>query len=105
MASLRQRAGLTQEALATRLGTVPTVVSRMERGQSAPSMERLAEIANVLGVDARDLLDFDDQTGGAEGGREAAIARIGALLRRRPPEDAELIADVTERVLKRLRER
>jgi transcriptional regulator with XRE-family HTH domain len=45
----RSRAGLTQEELATRLGSTQSYISRVERGQSNLRFSRLADIANALG--------------------------------------------------------
>lgn len=45
----RARAGLTQAELAARLATTQSAIARWERGGSAPSAERLGEIAEACG--------------------------------------------------------
>lgn len=50
MLSARSRAGLTQEAVATRMGTTKSAVSRLEAaGKHAPSMASLKKYANAVG--------------------------------------------------------
>lgn len=52
----RKAAGLTQDALAERLGRTVESISDLERGKSLPSLEGLAAIADVLGLRLADLL-------------------------------------------------
>jgi len=42
---VRNRAGLTQEELARRMGTTQPVVARLESGRSRPSMRTLERLA------------------------------------------------------------
>ena len=50
MLSARSRAGLTQEAVATRMGTTKSAVSRLETaGKHAPSMASLKKYADAVG--------------------------------------------------------
>lgn len=46
----RERSGLTQQALARRLGTRQTNISRMERGDSNFTIELLQKIARAVGA-------------------------------------------------------
>ncbi len=50
IALLRHKAGLTQEALAERTGYSVDFIGLVERGINAPTLARLDDIANVLGV-------------------------------------------------------
>jgi len=50
-------AGLSQEELAVRSGLDRTYISGLERFQRNPTVIVLYELASVLGVDPRDLLD------------------------------------------------
>ena len=53
----RIRAGrFAQEALALEAGLDRTMVSKIERGVTSPSLESIVKIANVLGVGVHDLL-------------------------------------------------
>lgn len=53
----RTKAGLTQEALAHKLGVETTTLSRYERGQIGISWEMLERTAEVLRLPVKALLD------------------------------------------------
>ena len=50
IARLRKRQGLTQQALAERLGVSDKAVSKWERGESVPDISVLKNIADLFGV-------------------------------------------------------
>lgn len=52
----RQRAGMTQEAVAEKLGIGPEAVSRMERGVGSVTAERLIVLAEMFSCRADELL-------------------------------------------------
>lgn len=56
IAAARERAGLTQDQVADRLGLGPQAVSRVERGTVIPSAVRLYELAEVFDCRVDDLL-------------------------------------------------
>jgi len=49
----RARAGLTQEALAERMGTTQAVIARLESGRVKPSTRTLERLANATGTRLR----------------------------------------------------
>ena len=53
---VRNRAGLTQEELARKMGTTQPVVARLESGRSRPSMRTLERLADATG--SRLLISF-----------------------------------------------
>lgn len=53
---LRQRAGLTQDALGERLHVTRQAVSAWETGKNQPDVETLAALAEALGADVRELI-------------------------------------------------
>lgn len=53
----RKRAGLTRQQLADRIDTTAASLSLYERGHRSPSVERLVEIAEALGIEPGALLD------------------------------------------------
>ncbi|MBD5101678.1 MAG: helix-turn-helix transcriptional regulator [Subdoligranulum sp.] len=55
--TLRKEKGLTQEALAERLGVTSRSVSRWETGSNLPDLSLLIEIADLYGVELREILD------------------------------------------------
>ena len=56
---VRTERGLSQEAFADVLGYHRTYVGGLERGERNPTLRSLERIADVLGVDALDLLADD----------------------------------------------
>ena len=56
IAELRRDAGMTQEALASRLVISPQAVSKWERGVANPDLELIPEIAKLFGISAAELL-------------------------------------------------
>jgi transcriptional regulator with XRE-family HTH domain len=56
----RKRAGLTQEALAARIGKTPESVSNIERGQQTPSIETLGDLARELALPITEFFADDD---------------------------------------------
>ncbi|OFV94061.1 MAG: XRE family transcriptional regulator [Acidobacteria bacterium RIFCSPLOWO2_12_FULL_54_10] len=57
---LRNRAGLTQEELARKMGTTQPVVARLESGRTRPSMRTLERLAQATG--SRLLISFEPRT-------------------------------------------
>jgi len=57
---VRNRAGLTQEELARRMGTTQPVVARLESGRSRQSMRTLERLADATG--SRLLISFAPRT-------------------------------------------
>jgi len=53
---LRKKLGLTQEALAERVGVTRLAVSNWESGKSIPKGDKLMKLAEVFGVSASELL-------------------------------------------------
>ena len=103
IAALRVQAGLTQDALAERLDSASSGVSRIENGGSLPSVTRLVEIAEVLRVEVRELFTFSTADRSIDDRAESAARRIATLLRLVPPSDVELIISVVEVLARRLR--
>ena len=55
---IRKKKGISQNKLANSLNTKQQVISRYEREESSPSLERLVEIAQILGVTLDELVEF-----------------------------------------------
>ena len=54
----REKAGLSQEELATRLGVSVTSISNIERGANYPSFENFIKILNIIGASPNQVM-FD----------------------------------------------
>lgn len=59
---VRQAKGLTQEAVAEKLGMSVTAYGDIERGDKGLKVSKLQEIADVLEMTASELLDLTDKT-------------------------------------------
>ena len=56
---LRKQAGLTQEQLAEATGLTIESISNIERGLFGPKFDNLEKISNVLGIEVKELFEFD----------------------------------------------
>lgn len=56
LANARRRAGLSQEALASRAKVHPTYISQLERGLKSPTVRVLVVLAGACGVPASEIL-------------------------------------------------
>ena len=61
LAERRKQAGLSQEALAARLGVSRQAVSKWERSESSPDTDNLIALAQLYGVSLDELLYVDDE--------------------------------------------
>jgi len=62
----RNRAGLTQQGLARRMGTTQPVVARLESGRTRPSMRTLERLAKATGSRLR--ISFEPRQGKRKAG-------------------------------------
>ena len=69
----RQALGLTQEALAERLGVSGPAVNKWEKSLNYPDITLLPTLARVLGVDLNTLLSFQEDMDRGEIGRFCAL--------------------------------
>ena len=76
IAEARRAHGWTQAELAGRVGTAWETISRLERGTSMPSLSRISQIAEVLGVSLSSLA-----RDGAVRDKSAILGEIEDLLR------------------------
>lgn len=58
---LREHRSWTQEEMAEKLGMTRNGYAKIERGESTPNLERLDEIASVLGVKVIELLRLENK--------------------------------------------
>jgi len=56
LADVRRRAGLSQEALASRAKLHPTYISQLERGLKSPTVRVLAVLADACGIRASEII-------------------------------------------------
>lgn len=60
--SLRQKRGVTQDALAQHLGVTPQAVSKWERGVATPDISLIPDISAYFGVTIDELFAISDET-------------------------------------------
>lgn len=88
----RERAGLSQRQLASRVGVNHAYLARLESGEMAnPSGELLQRIADVLEISSAELLGFI-------GVRSAELPELAPYLRTKYRLDEAAIAEIAERV-------
>ncbi|MGI6029520.1 MAG: helix-turn-helix domain-containing protein [Candidatus Heteroscillospira sp.] len=66
--ALRREQGMTQRALAEKLGLSDRTISKWERGLGCPDVSLLTELASVLGVDTKRLLAGELAENDTDGG-------------------------------------
>ena len=71
----RTRTGLTQEALAERMGTSVSAISRLESGFHVPSIETLRKLAEALG--GRVKIDIVDVVAPKARSKRREFAKVG----------------------------
>lgn len=59
IAEARRKSGITQSALAVRVGVTAQAVSKWEQGRSCPDIAILDEIADALGISLFELLGIE----------------------------------------------
>jgi transcriptional regulator with XRE-family HTH domain len=95
LAQARQQAGLSQEQLAEKLGTIQRVVAHWERRPVALRAEQLAALADALGVTADFLIGRD--SGKKRGtGPVGRARRVLETVSRLPRHQQQKIIDVVE---------
>jgi transcriptional regulator with XRE-family HTH domain len=69
---VRERRFVTQAELADRTGIARATLSRLENGEQRPRISTVRKIADALGVQPEDLVDWAAGGDGAETGKAAA---------------------------------
>ena len=58
IAEIRKQKGLTQEALAGKMGVSPKYLSSIERGKENPTLKMLVNLADTLEIDLGQIFTF-----------------------------------------------
>lgn len=90
----RKSADMTQEALAEAIELQSETISRFENGQRTPSLEKLAEIADVLGVPV--AVFFEEVDGDAHADADPYTQKIRAALDKLPDEGKNFVLVVAQ---------
>ena len=99
ISQLRLEAGMTQAKLAEKSNLSIDSISRIERGDRAPSLESLEKIAEALGIDPAELLNFSGKelVALAEGPPECL--ELWNLLKKKKRDQIKMIYDIAKIVL------
>lgn len=81
IAAMRKYQGLTQEALGEKLGVTNRTISRWETGVYMPDIDKLQELASILGVSVNELLSGERITDDKTFAKKADENLIGVLSR------------------------
>ncbi len=96
----RERMGLTQAQVAKRVGLVPLVYSRLERGKMLPSVPTLLRLCEALGLSADEALGRPLL--GTGGGEEESLPlrRLSLLARKLDEAQLEAVVQVAQVMLR-----
>ena len=81
---LRIQKGFTQKELANAINVDPSVISRFERGETTPSLDKVRKLAEMLDASVSDLIGSGERTVGVTIGDEQHLLseRVAELLRK-----------------------
>jgi transcriptional regulator with XRE-family HTH domain len=99
LAQKRESCNLTQEQLSVALSIGPEAISRMERGITMPTVQRLAELAEIYqcGIDELLIASSNRTNDQAE--------LISQILHTLPEADRAMIVEVVQKIATRLKDR
>ena len=96
---LRNKAGMTQATLAARANLSLDLISRIERGERAPSLESIEKISDALNVRCSDLFNFDNEEIAALSNAPSEALELWRLLEGRRPKQVKKINEIAKIVL------
>ena len=99
---LRQKRGLSQEALALSCDINPAFLGHVERGMRSPTLNTLQRICDGLGITLTELLLTEPDATAASTGCAAAIQHVTDRMRQLTPTQAAHIADMVEQAVQLL---
>jgi transcriptional regulator with XRE-family HTH domain len=96
---LRNNAGMTQAALAAKANLSLDLISRIERGERAPSLESIERIAGALNVSCAELFNFDGEEIVALSTAPSEALELWRLLQGRRPKQVKKIREIAKVLL------
>ena len=96
---LRNAAGITQAKLAEITNLSVDSISRIERGERAPSLESIEKISVALKLNASELLNFDNEEIAALSEIPSDSLELGKLLKSKRPKQVKKITEIAKIVL------
>ncbi len=92
---LRKSRGLSQYQLSEKIGIDAKHLSRIEVGNSYPSMDTLERISQALGVEMKDVFEFDHDVT-----RAGLLKHIKEMLKEASPGDLKLIDKIIRSIVR-----
>ena len=96
---LRNAAGITQAKLAEITNLSVDSISRIERGERAPSLESIEKISVALKLNASELLNFDNEEIAALSEIPSESLELWKLLKSKRPKQVKKITEIAKIVL------
>ena len=96
---LRNKAELTQARLAEKTNLSVDSISRIERGERAPSLESIGKIANALNVTSSELFNFDGEETAVLSENPSESLELWKLLSCKRPKQVKKIIEIAKIVL------
>ncbi len=96
---LRDRAGMTQSKLAEVTNLSVDLISRIERGERAPSLESIEKISKALGVRLSELFNFENEEISVLSEGPSENMELWKLLKNSKPHQVKKIIEIVKIVL------
>jgi transcriptional regulator with XRE-family HTH domain len=96
---LRNKAGMTQAKLAEKTNLSVDSISRIERGERAPSLESIEKISNALKIKSSELFNFDNEEIAALSENPSESLELWQFLRSKRPKQVKKITEIAKIVL------
>lgn len=96
---LRNEAGMTQAILAEKTNLSVDSISRIERGERAPSLESVEKISDALKVKLSELFNFDGDEVSVLSDCPSESLALWKLLRNKRAKQVKKIAEIAKIVL------
>jgi len=97
---LRNEAGMTQAKLAEKSNLSIDLISRIERGDRAPSLESIEKISLALSVSPLQLFNFDNQEIKALADAPSEVLELWKILQGKRSKQVKLITDIARILLR-----
>ena len=96
---LRKKSGMTQATLAAKTDLSVDLISRIERGERAPSLESIEKLSNALKIKMSELFNFDGQEIAALSESPFESLELWKLLKGKRSKQVKKITEIAKIVL------
>lgn len=99
VADLRKAAGMSQAEVAELADLSNESISRLERGVTMPSLEKLVKIVEAMNVEPKELLEWEKDREVSE--KDQLIRSLSDLLHTRTKSDVQMAYEIVARIFKK----